>query len=116
MKPFTRVLLVMGLAALALFAIREAPRDVTLVYGVPEAGDPQALEVDIRRGEETVRHAEFRFHGPAPTQVRHEVRLLDGEYTLALRLSRAAAPPRLFRRSISISEGGTIVVPLSGEP
>lgn len=112
MKAFASVLLVVGLASVGLFALKGAPRDVTLVYGVPDVGDSAALEVDIRRGESTVRRAEFRFHGPAPAQVRHEVRLSDGDYTLALRLTGAAGAPRVFERSITVSEGGPIVVPL----
>jgi hypothetical protein len=115
-KPFARILLVLGLAAIGLFVFRQVPRDVTLVYGVPDSGAVQALDVDIRRGDATVRHAEFLFPGGAPAQVRHDVRLLDGDYTLALRLASAAGPVRVFTRAIAVSEGGTIVVPLGGGP
>ena len=116
MKPFARILLVLGLAAVGLFFFREVPRDVTLVYGVPDSGRVESLEVEIRKGDSTLRRAEFRFPGGAPAQVRHEVRLPDGEYTLALRLAGRGGRARSFTRTVSVSEAGTIVVPLPGGP
>ena len=115
-KALARVLLVLGLAATGLFLFREVPRDVTLVYRVPEPASTRSLEVDIRRGDATVRHAEFRFPDGAPPQVRHEMRLSDGDYTLAVRLSAGTTAPRELVRSIAVSEEGTIVVPLGSGP
>lgn len=116
MRAFARVLLVLGLAAIGLFVFRKVPREVTLVYGVPDPGSTRLLEVDIRKGDSVVRRAEFHFSSGAPAQVRHEVRLPDGEYTLALRLVGAAGAVTVLTRSIAVSEGGAIVVPLGGGP
>jgi len=115
-KPLARIVLVLGLSATALFVFRRLPRDVTLVYGVPDPGAVRALEVEIRQGGATLRRAEFRFPGGAPPLVRHEVRLLDGDYTLHFRLAGPDGLARTFARALAVSEEGTIVVPLGGGP
>jgi len=117
-RPLARLLLVLGMAAIGLFVFRQAPRQVTLVYGVPEPASARELDVEIRRAGATVRHAEFRFPGGAPAQVRHEVRLPDGDYTLGLRLSSDGEAPRVVvvTRSIEVSEEGPIFVSLAGAP
>ena len=116
MKAVARVVLVLGLAATGLFLFRETPRDVTLLYKVPEPASTRTLEVDIRRGDAPVRHSEFRFPGGAPAQVRHELKLPDGEYTLAVRLTEGGSAARELVRAIAVSEEGTIVVPLADGP
>jgi len=113
-RSFARVLLVFGLAAVGLFFFRGSPREVTLVYRVPASA--RELDVDIRRGDATLRRTEFRFPGGPAGPVRHEVRLPDGEYTLGLRLLSEGAAPRVLSQAIAVSEEGTIVVSLPGAP
>ncbi len=115
MRSVARVVLVLGLAATGMFLFREVPRDVTLLYRVPQPASTRTLEVDIRRGEATLRHAEFRFPSGAPPEVRHEMRLPDGDYTLAVRLTAGGAATDVLR-TIAVSEEGTIVVPLANGP
>jgi hypothetical protein len=93
-----------------LFLLRAAPRDVTLVYAMGGAGG-RALEVAIEKGGEAILRAEFHLAEGAPAQVSHRVRLTDGEYVLHLTLMVDGAPRRV-ERSISVSESGTIVIPI----
>jgi len=109
-RGISRLVLLAGVVSIGLFFFRSVPRDVTLVYvlgaeGVREVG------VDIERGGETVRHAELRFAQGAPAQVRHAVRLPDGEYVLHLRLQGSAGTRRVDR-PLAVSESGTIVLPV----
>ncbi len=108
MRPVARLVAVLGALGVGWFLFSRAPRDVVLVYDVA-APDATALEVDIRRGGALVRHAEFRLHGAG--EVRHPVRLPDGEYALAWRLGAAGAS-RTGERPIDVTEAGTIVLPL----
>jgi hypothetical protein len=110
MKAAARILFLAGAVAIGLFLFRAAPRDVTLVYGVGDA-PARALEVEIRRGGETVRRAEFRFAAGAPRAVSHRVRLTDGDYQVRCTLSGEGAP-RTVERPIAVTESGTIVIPL----
>lgn len=116
MKPLARLLLLLGAAALGLFLLRAAPRDVTLVYGVPDPGGVTGVEADVRRGGEFLRHAEFRFPTGAPGPIRHEVRLPDGEYAVSVRVSRRDGTARVTERPFAVSEGGPIVLPLDTAP
>jgi hypothetical protein len=111
-----RLLLLLGAAALGLFLLRAAPRDVTLVYPLPGPAGVASLEVELRRGGETVRHAQFRFPGGAPEAVRHPVRLPDGDYTAALRVARRDGPLLRLAASFKVEEGGPIVLSLSEAP
>ncbi len=111
MRSAARLVLLAGAVALGLFLFRAAPRDVTLVYGLPRAGAVTSLEVDIRRGGEEVRHAEFRFPHGAPEQVRHPVRLTDGSYAVAVR-AQADGAARTTEREVTVSESGIIVLPV----
>jgi hypothetical protein len=107
-KQLARLAFVAGAVAIGLFFLRAAPREVTLVYALGDA-PPRALEVDIVRGGETVRHAEFRV---PPAQLRHEVRLTDGDYLARLTLA-GEGPSRRVERAFTVSESGTIVLPVA---
>ncbi len=115
MRNLARVLLVLGLAALGLQAFRGAPRDVTLVYALPDPGRVTSLEVDVLRDDAALRHAELRFPDGAPAQVRHEVRLPDGEYRLALRLAGPSGPPRTVTLPLTVSGSGPVVLAVPGD-
>jgi hypothetical protein len=110
-----RVLLVLGLAALGVHFFRGSPREVTLVYALPEPARVSALEVEILREDAALRHAEFRFPSGAPAQVRHEVRLPDGDYRLSLRLADPSGAPRRVTLSLTVSGSGPVVLPVPAE-
>ncbi len=106
MKALARVVLLLGAVGVGALLFRAAPREVTLVYGLPPGEAPARLEVDIRRGGDLVRHAEIRVPGGA-REVRHPVRLPDGEYRVVVRAGSA-----VFERDVTVTEAGTIVLPL----
>ncbi len=108
MKAAARVVGLLGAVAIGWFLFAHAPRDVVLVYdvGVPDAS---ALEVNLRHGDALVRHAEFRLHGGG--EVRHALRLPQGEYELAWRVASPSGA-RTGERPIDVTEAGTIVLPL----
>ncbi len=111
-RAAARLLLLAGAIGVGLLLLRASPRDVTFVYDVGRLPGATALEVEIRRDGETIRHAELRV-APGAAQVEHRVRLPDGTYDLAVRVARPGAPVRVDR-PIEIREAGTIVVPLGG--
>jgi hypothetical protein len=111
MKQATRLVLLLGAVGIGLFLLRSAPRDVTLVYGLAAGRAVTALDVDIRRGGQEIRRAEFRFTEGAPAQVRHEVRLPEGSYQLLLHLVEPGRS-RTVERSLTVTESGTVVLPL----
>ncbi len=115
MKQLARIVFLAGAVAVGLFLWRSAPRDVTLVYSVEDA-DARALEVDVARGDEVLRRSEFRLPAAAgaPRQVRHELRLPDGQYVLRLVVRGEGGAGRRLERSITVTEDGTIVVPVGG--
>jgi hypothetical protein len=115
-KGAARLVLLLGAAALGAFLLRSAPHDVTLVYPLPDPGGVTGVEVEVRRGEETLRRAELRFPGGAPEAVRHPVRLPDGEYAVRLLVTRRDAPPRRLAARFRVEEEGPIVLPLSDAP
>jgi hypothetical protein len=106
-RSLARLLFLAGAVAIGLFLVRAAPRDVTLVYALGDAV-AREVEVDIVKAGETVRHAEFR---APPAQVRHEVRLTDGDYLVRVTLAGDGTSRRV-ERSITVSESGTIVLPI----
>ena len=111
MKGLARLLFLAGAVGIGLFLFRAAPRDLTLVYGLGDA-PARSLDVEIRRGQEIVRHAEFRFPGgAAPRSVSHRVRLTDGDYVVRATVTAEGAP-RAVERAITVIESGTIVIPL----
>ena len=100
-----------GAVAIGLFLFRAAPRDVTLVYGQLGA-DVGAVDVDVKRGGEAIRHAEFRFGaGGAPPAITHRVRLTDGDYVIRLVITSSSGR-RALDRPVHVTESGTIVIPL----
>ena len=110
MRGLVRVLLIVGAVGIAFFLLREGPKDVSLVYDVSGAPAPSALEVEIRRGGDVLRRAEFRLGG-AGLQIRHDVRLPTGDYLLAWRLATPTGT-REGDRPLEIRESGPIVLPL----
>lgn len=106
MKALSRVVLLLGAVGVGAFLLRASPREVTLVYGLPPGEAPARLEVDIRRGGDLVRHAELRVPGGA-RDVRHPLRLPDGDYRVVVRAGSA-----VFERDVTVTEAGTIVLPL----
>jgi hypothetical protein len=109
-KGALRLLLLLGFAAVGLFFLRAMPRNVTLIYDLGEAAEVRALEVEVRSGEGALRHAEYRFPGGAPGQVVHEVKLPDGSYQVAIRVSRSSGRAVQSLLPIVVSESGPIVL------
>lgn len=106
MKALSRLLLVLGAVGIGALLFRAAPREVTLVYGLPPGPQPPGISVEIRRGDEVLRRAEIRVPAGA-REVRHPVRLPDGDYRVVVR-----AGGSVFERAVTVSEAGTIVLPL----
>lgn len=106
MKALARVVLVLGAAGIGTLLLRAAPREVTLVYLLPEGPAPARIEVDISRGTELVRRADIAVLAGA-REVRHRVRLPDGDYQVSIRSGSA-----LFERTVTVAEAGDIVLPL----
>ncbi len=110
MKGALRLLLLVGFGAIGLFFLRGVPRDVTLVYDIPDPAHVSALEVDVVRAGSPLRHAEYRFPDGAPRQLRHPVRLPDGEYEVRLRVSRGPGEPQRTRLPLVVDESGAVVL------
>ena len=87
MKLAAQLVFLAGAVGLGLLLFRVGPREVTLVYGVADHR-VRTVEVVIAHGGEVLRRAELR------------VDLLgDG-------------PPRHVEKSITVTESGTLVIPL----
>lgn len=110
MKGALRLLLLLGFAAVGLYFLRALPRDVTLVYDLEEPVGVRALEVDVRRGDAAVRHAEYRFPDGAPAQIRHEMKLVDGSYEVVVRVRRSTGSPARSVLPVVVAESGPIVL------
>ncbi|HYS81822.1 MAG TPA: hypothetical protein VEM76_14010 [Anaeromyxobacteraceae bacterium] len=108
MKLAARLLLLAGGLGIALLFFRAGPREVTLVYGVPD-DRVRAVEVVIAHGGEVLRRAELRVAGDRTPS--HRVRLPDGDYLLRIELL-GEGPPRHLEKSITVAESGTLVIPL----
>jgi len=115
-KVALRLLLLLGFGALGLFVLREVPRSVTFVYAIDDAPAVRKVEIEVRRGTSVIRQAEFRFPAGAPAQVQHEVKLPDGDYGVAVRVWGSTGPPRLTLRPVTVSESGSIVLPIGDRP
>ena len=111
MRQLARLVFLAGAVAIGLFLFRANPRDVTLVYDVGP-GPARALDVEIDRGAEAIRRAEFRLDAGPARQVRHPVRLPDGEYTVRFTISRGGSEPTSGERPLTVMESGTVVLPL----
>ncbi len=111
LKHLARLVAVVGAVAVAWILFGGGPKDVVLVYEVP--ADATALRVEIRRGREIVRRAEFRLAPGAsgPVQVRHEAQLPQGTHEVAWGLDEPGGERR-GARSVSIHEDGTIALSL----
>ncbi len=111
MRALSRLVAVLGAAAIGFFLFKAAPRDVTLVYDLAAEPGATALEVELRRPDgELVRRAELQVTPGSP--VRHAVRLPEGRYTLRW---RAALPSGAVQgeKPLEVTEDGTVVLPLS---
>jgi hypothetical protein len=107
----SRVVLVLGAAALGLFLWRASPRDVLLLYDVAGVPGATAIEVEIRRGEALSRRAVLRI--PAgEARAGHPVRLTAGAYSMRIRVESPDGPAH-FERPLEVTEDGAVVVPLS---
>jgi hypothetical protein len=107
-RPLARLLLLVGAVGVGALLFRAAPRQLELVYDLGRTPGATSVEVEIRRGGELVRRAELRADGP---QVRHAVRLPDGEYVIAFRVASPAGSVA-GERALEVREAGTIVLPL----
>ncbi len=116
MKGPLRLLLLLGLAAIGLLVFREVPRDVTLVYAIPDPGSVRRVEVDVRAGDAALRHAELRFPSGAPERIEHPVKLRDGAFVVTVRVWRASGSPSAQAFPITITESGPVVLPVSASP
>lgn len=113
MKLLARFVVVLGAVAIAWVLFGQGPNDVVLVYDLPAGGETR-LDVDIRRAGESVRRAEFRLGTATPgvaRQVRHAVKLPEGDYEVAWRLEGPAGG-RSGARIVAVREDGTILLPI----
>ncbi len=113
MKVAARLVAILGAAAVAWLLLGRGARDVTLVYDVSGVPGARALEVEVVRGTEVLRRAEFRLAASDRGRVRHEVRLPEGEYLLRFRVEGPGGPTRL-ERPLEVRGSETIVLALGG--
>lgn len=111
MKSAARLVALLGAVAVGLFLVSAAPKDVVLVYDLAGAPGATALEVELRRDGELVRHAEFRVADPG-RQIRHELRLPKGQYAVSWRTASPAGALAGGERVLDVEEEGTIVLPV----
>lgn len=111
-RKIARLAFLAGALALGAYFLSAAPRDVTLVYAVRDRA-ASGLEVELLRDAAPLRRAEFRLTAGAPGEVAQRVRLPDGTYRLRLTLT-GGGPARQLERTITVSESGTIVLPVGG--
>jgi hypothetical protein len=109
-RLLARLLLVVGAVGVGAFLFRASPRDVVVAYGVRAPGAPAILEVELRRGQEVLRRAELAVPAGGG-EIRHPVRLQDGDYLLVWRLSGGSAAWRGDQR-LSVDEDATVAVPV----
>ena len=112
MRLLRRLVVVAAAVGAGYLLFGQGPREVVLVYDLASAPDATGLEVELRRGGEVVRRAEFRVPREGGA-LRHPVKLPGGEYTLGWRLTTPAGARR-GERALVISEPGTIVLALGG--
>jgi hypothetical protein len=107
-KSVARLVALLGAIAVGYLLFSASPRDVVLVYDL-DGARATSLEVEIRRAGEVVRRAELSARGAG--QLRHPVRLPDGDYVVAWRLEGEGGA-RSGERPLEVSEDGTVVLPL----
>ncbi len=112
MRAPARLLAVLGAVAVAWLLFTGGPKDVVLEYHLSGSPGATRLEVDVRRGAQVVRHAEFRLAGRGETIVRHAVRLPRGDYSLAWRLATPAGGDA-GERPLAVQDDETIVLSLA---
>jgi hypothetical protein len=112
-RALSRLVIVLGAVGVGLFLFSSSPRDVVLEYDLGAVPEAIRLEVDVRRGADLVRHAEFRLPGHGESIVRHALRIPRGEYVLAWRLVTPDGSVA-GERPIVVEEEGTIVLALGG--
>ncbi len=110
MKLAARVVAIAGAVAVAWLLFGRAPKDVTLVYDVSSVPDARSLEVEVFRGGEALRRAEFRLAGRGG-RVEQTLKLPEGDYVLRGRID-AAGGATPFERPLEVREAGTIVLSL----
>ncbi len=116
-RALARLVAIAGALAIGWFLLGARPRDVVLVYDVSAVPGAAALQVEIRRGGELVRHAHLRLDPGA--QTRHPVRLAEGTYRLAWWLAPEVIHTHRQgeivhgERDIVVAGDGTIVLPLA---
>lgn len=110
MRQAARLLLLAGALGIGWLVFRQAPRDVVLVYGLGER-EVTSVEVEIARGDKIVRRAELRPGSGPAGNVRHPVKLPDGEYVVRVRIAPRGAPAEREERSVAVTESTTIVLP-----
>lgn len=110
MRLLARAVLVIGTVAVGFHLFSAAPRDVVLVYDLPAPGGTSSLlQVELLRGGDLLRRSELSIP-PGAGQVRHPVRLPDGEYVLHWRLSGTGAARG--EATVEVHEDATIVLAL----
>ena len=109
----------LGFVAFLFYWVQvRAGKELDVVYDLSRMGrtDLVRLRVEIRRGAELVRDAEFHYpagEGRAPPQQRHRLKLGEGSYVahFQLRFSHAAAMARVTPFEVTGTEPVIIPVP-----
>jgi hypothetical protein len=112
-RSLARLLLLGGAIAIGWYLFGSAPREVTLLYGLPAGSGPGVLEVDLLEGGQLVRHAALKVD-EGQASLSHPVRLRDGSYRLRLRLQGRSGPAREMDLPLVVTESGPVVLPLGG--
>jgi methionine-rich copper-binding protein CopC len=108
-RPVARILALLGAIGIGYLLFSAAPRDVVLVYDLAGTPGASSLEVEIRRGGDVVRHAELATRDGG--QLRHPVRLPEGDYVVGWRLTGVDGV-RSGERPLEVREDGTVVLSL----
>lgn len=112
MRNLARVVGLVGAAGVAYVLLSGGPKDVVLVYELPGTPRGGVLEVELRRGAEVVRRAEFRLPPGDAHEVRQALRLPAGDYTLAWRIAAREDGDHRGERPLEVKDDGTIVLAL----
>jgi hypothetical protein len=115
-KVALRLLLLLGFGAIGLYFLREVPRSVGLVYVIDDSPSVRKVDVEIRKGASPARRSEFRFPAGAPREVRHDVKLADGDYQVVVRVWRLGGSPQSLVLPVTVTESGPIVLAIRHPP